>query len=358
MRLSAKILATGLGIGAIAAASTSPAAADAVADFYKGKTLTISVGYTAGGGYDVYARALAQYIGKHIPGNPTIVVKNVPGAGSLKLANLMYTVAAKDGTEIATVARGIPVQDLLGGSGVRYDANKFNWLGSMNNEVSVCVTSWRSPVKTLADMKKTEVIVGGQGKSSDSDLFAMFVKNLFDAKIKLISGYPGTKESILAMERGEVDGNCGWSWSSVTHSHMDWVKENKLHIIMQMALTKHPDLPNAPLILDLATTPEQKAEVELVMSRQTMGRPFLAPPDVPKDRVAALRKAFMDTMKDTAFVAYAEKAKMEITAVSGEDLQALVARIRATPAAIVKKTVADLQYTGKVEAAPGAKKAK
>jgi tripartite-type tricarboxylate transporter receptor subunit TctC len=329
--------------------------ADAVADFYAGRTVTLYVGYTAGGGYDLYARALSQFYGKHIPGAPQIIVKNMPGASSLKLANWMYAVAPKDGTAIATIARGAPVHDLLGGSGVRFDANKFNWIGSMNNEVSVCVTSFRSPVKTLADMQKTEVVVGGQGKSSDSEVFAMFVKNLFGAKIRLISGYPGTKQSILAMERGEVDGNCGWSWTSAKSLKPDWIRDGKLNIIMQQALVKHPDLPNVPLITDLARNEAERDQMDLIFSRQTMGRPFVTAPDVPGERVAALRKAFLATIDDAAFKAFAARSKLEVNAVPGEDVQKLVAKVRKTSPAVIEAARANIRHTGDVRMAPGAK---
>ena len=355
MRRFLKPLFCGFAPVALAALVAGPAAADAVEDFYKGKNLTIYVGYTAGGGYDLYARALSPYIGRHIPGHPTVIVKNMPGGSSLKLANWMYSVAPKDGTSMATIARGAPVHDLLGGSGVRYDANKFGWIGSMNNEVSVCVTSFRSPVKTLADMQKTQVVVGGQGKSSDSEVFAMFVKNMFGAKIKLISGYPGTKQSILAMERGEVDGNCGWSWTSAKSLRPDWIRDGKLNIIMQQALVKHPDLPNVPLITDLARNEAEKDQMDLIFSRQTMGRPFLTTPDVPAARLAALRAAFMTTMSDPAFKAFVDKAKIEVNPVTGEEVQKLVAKVRKTSPEVIAMARENIKHTGTVGKAPGAK---
>lgn len=321
---------------AIALAVPAAATADEVADFYAGKQLTVYVGYTTGGGYDTYARALARYYGDHLPGNPSIIVQNMPGGSSLKLANWMYSIAPKDGTAIATIARGAPVHDMLGGSGVRFDPLRFNWIGSMNNEVSVCVTAARSPVRTFADLQQQETVVGGQGRSSDSEVFARFAKNLLGAKIRLISGYPGTAESIMAMERGEVDGNCGWSWTSAKTLRPDWTKPGGMNILMQMALVKHPDLPDVPLITDFARNESEKAQMEMVFSRQTMGRPFLTAPDVPEARVAALRKAFMDTLSSTAFKEFAEKAKLEINPVSGEDLQALVERVRKTPPDVVE----------------------
>jgi tripartite-type tricarboxylate transporter receptor subunit TctC len=336
MRQIARYAAAGAtALGTLAATAGLPARADSVADFYKGKTITMYVGYTAGGGYDLYARTLAQFYGKYIPGHPTIIVSNMPGAGSLKLANWMYAVAPKDGTAMATIARGAPVQDLMGDKGVHFDAAKFNWIGSMNNEVSICATSWRAKAKTFDDMKKYETVVGGQGKTSDSEIFARFVKNLFGLKIKIVSGYPGTKQSILAMERGEVDGNCGWSWSSAQKQEPEWIKDHKLNIIMQMALKKHADLPNVPLITEFARNEDQKQQIELLMSRQTMGRPFFVPQDVPADRVAALRKSFMDTLKGDAFQAFIKKSDIEVDPVDGKELQDLVVRVRSTAPATV-----------------------
>jgi tripartite-type tricarboxylate transporter receptor subunit TctC len=339
----------------LAAFTGQPARADAVSDFYKGKTLTIYVGYTAGGGYDLYARTLAQFYSKFIPGHPTIVVSNMPGAGSLKLANWMYAVAPKDGTAMATIARGAPVQDLLGDTGVHFDASKFNWIGSMNNEVSICATSYRAKAKTFDDMKKYETVMGGQGRTSDSEVFARFVKNLFGLKIKIVSGYPGTKQSILAMERGEVDGNCGWSWSSAQKEVPEWIKDHKLNIIMQMALQKHPDMPKVPLITEFAKNDDQKQQVELLMSRQTMGRPFFVPQDVPADRVAALRKSFMDTIHGPAFQAFIKKGKIEVDPVDGKDLQDLVVRVRHTAPEVVAEVRKNIGF-GTAAGAKGKKK--
>jgi tripartite-type tricarboxylate transporter receptor subunit TctC len=240
------------------------------------------------------------------------------------------------------IGRGLPVHEMLGGVGAKYDGNRLNWIGSMNNEVSVCVTYHTSKVKTLDDLMKTEAIFGTQGASSDTEVFAVFLKNLHGAKVKAISGYPGTKETALAMERGEVDGMCGWSWSSLKHQQAGWLKDKKINILLQMALSKHKDLPDVPLITELTTDPEKLAQTKLVFSRQTMGRPLVAPQDIPPARVAALRAAFDATLKDPEFIAYAEKAKMEVDAVSGAEVQALVASVLATPKDIVEKTKANL----------------
>lgn len=327
-----------LSVTCLSAFLALPARADNVASFYSGKIINIQVGYTVGGGYDLYARALAPYLAKHMPGSPQVLVKNMPGAGSYKLAAWMQSVASRDGTEIATITRGAPVEEMLGGLKTNFDPVKANWIGSMNNEVSICIVNAKTGVTSMADMKTKEISFGTQGKGSDSEMFAVFLNSLFGLKIKVINGYPGTNESILAMERGEVDGNCGWSWTTAKQNRPQWFKDGTVNIIMQMALSKHPELPNVPLITEMARNDAERAQIELVMSRQTMGRPFFVPPDVPADRIAALRRAFMAAMKDPEFLAHAERMKLETNAVSGEEVQAMVIKLLNAPADIVAMT--------------------
>ena len=322
-------------LAALSVAAAAPAHSDTAAEFYTGKTISLHVGFTPGGGYDLYARTLAPYFAKYIPGKPQVLVKNLPGAGSLKLAAYMQSVAVRNGTELATVARGVPVEDMLTGAKTNFEPAQVNWIGSMNDEVSVCVMMATAGATSLEDLRRKEYSFGTQGKGSDSELFAVLLKNLFGARMKIITGYPGTNESILAMERGEVDGNCGWSWTTAKQAHPEWFKDRTVNIIMQLALSKHPELPDVPLVTDYARTPEEKAQIELVMARQVMGRPFLAPPGVPADRVAALRKAFMDALADPELKAAADRAKLEINPVSGEAVQALVEKMLATPAETV-----------------------
>lgn len=327
---------TGLTL-ALSLAMPSASKADAVADFYKGKTIEMHIGYTAGGGYDVYGRIVARHMGKHIQGNPQIVPKNTPGAGSLRAANWLYAAAPKDGTALATVARGAAFDPLLGVTAAQFDGNKFNWIGSANDEVSVCV-SWKdSGITSLKDLMTKELVVGGTGPTADTDQFPKVINAILGTKMKLIPGYPGGNDVSMAMERGEVKGRCAWSWSSLVATRMNWYKDKTVHVLIQLALNKHPDLPDVPLIMDLAKTDEERAILTLVFARQTMGRPFMAPPGVPAERVAALRKAFMATMKDKEFLAEAEKGQLEITPVSGEDLQALVAKGYAADPAIAKR---------------------
>jgi tripartite-type tricarboxylate transporter receptor subunit TctC len=327
LRLASAAIAVGL---AASAAHAQPAN-----EFYAGKTITIQVGYTAGGGYDQYARALAQHMAKHIPGKPQMIVKNMPGAGSIKLAVYMDSVAPRDGTEIATVGRGLPVEDLINGTKTKFDPAAQNWLGSMNAEASVCAVMGRTGIKSVKDMLHKELSFGAQGKGSDSDMFARFVSAFIGFKAKVITGYPGTQESILAMERGEVDGNCGWSWTSAFKARPKWFKDGTAVNVLQFAVQRHPDLKDVPLLGEFAKTESDKAQVDLLVSRQVMGRPFFAPPGVPADRVAILRKAFMDTLNDPQFKADPMARNMEINPVSGEEVQAIVQRLLKTPPDVV-----------------------
>jgi len=305
--------------------------AQSPADFYKGKNVDLTIGYSAGGGYDVYARLLARHMGRFIPGNPAIVPKNMPGAGSLVLANWLYNVAPKDGTAFGTIGRGTAFDPLLGSTKAQFDAAKFNWLGSMNDEVSVCVSWYTTGITSLEQVKHNELTVGGSGQAADTDQFPKVLNATIGTKFRLVTGYPGGNDVDLAMERGEVMGRCGWSWSSVVATHKSWIDEHKINVLVQLSLSKHPDLPNVPLVMDLANNDEQRQIFKLVFARQPMGRPFLAPPDVPSDRVSVLREAFMDTMKDGDFLAEAEKMKLEINPVAGDAVQEIVQDVYKTP---------------------------
>lgn len=325
------------------ATTVSNAAAQSVADFYKGKSIDLYIGYSVGGAYDLYARYLARHMGKHIPGNPTVVPKNMEGAGSLRLANWLYNVGPKDGTTFGIIGRGTGFDVLLGNPKAQFDATRFNWIGSANNEVSVCVAWHTSGITKFEDMLTRPLIVGGTSSSADTDQFPRITNGVLGTKMRVITGYPGGNEVGLAMERGEVQGRCGWSWSSVKSTHKKWLDEKRFSILVQLALQKHPDLPDVPLIVDLAKTDEQRKILELIFARQVMGRPFLAPPGLPRERTEALRKAFMDTMNDKEFLADAEKAQLEINPVSGDQLEKLIKHIFASPPDIAKKAGALLR---------------
>jgi len=334
MRLETRVLAE---LIAFAALATSAAAGD----YYAGKSIDLLIGAPPGGGYDIYARALARHYGRHIPGQPTVVAQNMPGAGSLVLANWLYNVAARDGTAFGTIGRGTAFDPLLGSTKAQFDAAKFNWIGSMNDEVSVCVAWHTSGIATLEQVMQKELTVGGTGPAADTDQFPKVLNATLHTKFKIIAGYPGGNDIDLAMERGEVMGRCGWSWSSVIATHKHWFDEKKINVLVQLSLKKHGDLPNVPLIMDFAKTGEERQIFKLVFARQPMGRPFLAPPGIAADRTAALRKAFMDTMKDPGFLAEAEKMKLEINPVSGDAVQKIMQEVYQTPKAIAA-AVADM----------------
>jgi tripartite-type tricarboxylate transporter receptor subunit TctC len=319
----------------ILAGVASPALADAVEDFYKGRTITVLIGYSPGGSYDSAGRVLARHMGRYIPGNPSLVPQNMPGAGTLNLANYLYNVASKDGTAFGIFARGMAMEPLIGGTNAKFDATKFSWIGSAANEISLCATFATSPVKTWSDALTQEFTVAGNGSGSDPDVFANVLRNRFGVKNRLISGYPGSAEISLAMERGEIDGRCGWSWSSIKAEKSQWLAEHKLNLIVQLALEKAADLPNVPLITELATDDRQRQILKLIFSRQTMGRPFAGPPAIPADRAQALRKAFDLTMKDPEFLAEAQTRGLEINPVSGRDIEKLIAELYLTPKDVV-----------------------
>jgi len=319
-------IATLFGAASLALACLAGAAkADAAADFYRGRNVTIVVGYSAGGGYDVYARAVARYMNRHIPGNPNIVVTNMPGAGSLASVNFLYNVAPKDGSFMATFGRGIPMEPLIGAGKFQFEATKLNWIGSASTELSVCAVTQKSKARTFEDTLTTEIAMGGEAAGSDPDTYANLVRALTGARLKLVTGYPGGNDMALAAERGELDGRCGWSWGSVKATRPTWVSgPDALRVLLQLAVERSPEMPNVPTIYELTKSERDKQVVRLIVSRQTMARPFAAPPDVPADRVAALRAAFDATMKDKDFLAEADKLKLEVEPVSGAEVQKLI----------------------------------
>jgi len=338
-----KILAAVISIATLLL-EPSPAQAQDPAAFYKGKNVELYIGYSVGGAYDLYARTIARHLGKHIPGNPNIIPKNLEGAGSLRLANWLYNVGNKDGTVLGTIGRGTAFDPLLGSKGAQFKADNFTWIGSANNEVSVCVAWKGSGVSKLEDAISRELIVGGTGQAADTDQFPRILNGVLGTKFKIVSGYPGGNDVNLAMERGEVKGRCGWSWSSVLSTHKQWVDDRSITILVQLSLEKHPDLPDVPLVLDFAKTEEQLKIFRLIFARQVMGRPFLAPPGVPKERAEALRRAFDKTMQDPEFLADANKAQLEITPVSGEEVEKLVREIYQTPKEVAAKAAEYIRH--------------
>lgn len=324
---------------AVHAATPADAAAQTPEEFYKGKTLQIYVGFGVSGTYDTYARLLAEHIGRHLPGQPQAVKLNMEGAGSLRLANWLYSAAPKDGTVIATISRAAPFTALTGThGGTSFEAARFTWIGSANDEVSTCVAWSTAPVKTFEQLRTTELVVGTDGAGADGQQFARLLMGLFGARLRIVTGYPGGGPINLAMERGEVQARCGWSWSGIVVERKQWIDEGRINVLVQFGLRKHPDLPHVPSALDLATTEEQRQVLQLVLARQPLGRPFVAPPGVPPERAAALRKAFMATMADPQFLAVAQRAKLEINPLPGDEVARLVESVfkTVTPAAVAR----------------------
>jgi len=329
-----------LSSGAALTASHELARADAVADFYTGKSINLVIGYAPGGGYDLYARTLGRHIGRHIPGNPSIVVQNMPGAGSLKAASYLYGIAPKDGTTFGGFSRGAPIDPLFGrAEGAQYEAPKFNWLGSISNEVGVCAFRSAAGIKTWADMQNKSYIIGATGAGADSDVFPTVLRKMFKLPMKTVAGYPSAAEVVIAIKRGEVDGRCGWSWSSLVSYNRDMYEAKQIDVVVQLALEKLDELSHVPLITEMTNDPDQLTALKLIVSRQVMARPYVAPPGVPADRLQALRAAFDATMKDPAFLAEAKKQELEVRPVSGAEAEVLIKQIYATPPEIVKLAI-------------------
>jgi tripartite-type tricarboxylate transporter receptor subunit TctC len=327
---------------ALACAAATTASAQSVEEFYKGKTVEMQIGYSVGGGYDTYARMVAAHIGKHIPGNPTVVPKNMPGAGSLKLVNWLYEAAPQDGTVMGVVARAAPWDPMFGNDAAKFDALKFNYIGSANNEVSVCVARADTGIANFEDLKTKELIVGGTGDTADTVQFPKILNAVFGTRIKIINGYPGGNDVNLAMERGEVAGRCGWSWSSVKSTRADWMETKFITVLLQLSSAKHPELGDIPLVMEKATSDDDRRLLNIIFARQALGRPFIAPPNIPADRVKALRDAFMATMSDPEFLADANKADLEITPLSGTEVQQLVEDSYGASKAVVERITAIL----------------
>lgn len=331
--------------GVAAGALATPAAASgSVESFYRDKQMRLIISSEAGGGYDGYGRLLANHLGRFIPGNPTFVVQNMPGGGGVVAANWLYNVAPKDGTVIANVQRNVPMLDILDQQGPQFEATKFNWIGSLNNEVTVCVVHKRAKVQSIAELKKNELIIGGSGPN-DTETVPAVLNNLIGTKFKIVSGYPSSTAITLAVERGEVDGLCS-SYSSLSTRNAQWFRDGLVNVIVQTSTRKHPKLPNVPLALEFADSPEERTLIELNDARLEIGRPFMAPPGVPAERVEALRVAFDRMTADTQFLADAEREKREINPVPGKDVQALLEKLSKTPKTVIAKLDDAQKYKG------------
>ncbi len=337
MRATALALTAGI---ALAAAIGPARAADPVSGFYAGRTINLLVGFTTGGGYDLYARTLARHMGAHIPGHPAFVVQNMPGAGSLKVVNYLYALAPRDGTAMATFARGMVIDPLLDHNDAdKFDAPKFNWIGSISNEVSVCAFLKESGIRTWHDMLTKPSTIGSTGPGADSDIYPAMLHNLFHIPFKIVAGYPGASEVNLALERHEVDGRCGWSWVSLIGRTKALYESGQISVTLQIGLRRIAELPDVPLVTDLADDPDTKAAIRLLVARQSMARPYAAPPQVPAERVTALRRAFDATMRDPGFLSDTQRLGLEVSPVAGAAVEALINEIYGAPPAVVKLAI-------------------
>jgi tripartite-type tricarboxylate transporter receptor subunit TctC len=311
-----------------------PAAAESVADFYKGKRLSIYVGAEAGG-YDSYARLVSRHIGRFIPGNPEFVVVNMPGGGGLRVSNYLYNVAPKDGTALGILQRTSAMAPLLESRNteLKYDPLKFNWLGSLNTETGLIVVSSAAPHKSMKDLFEKELVVGSSGPATE--FMPLFLNNVLGTKFKIISGYKGSTDVYLALERGEVQGRICNGWSGDKAILTPWLEQKKVHFVAQVAVAKSSLFPDVPLILDFARTDRERQAMELILSSQMWGRPFMMPPGVPQDRLEAMKDAFRKMMADSEFLAEAGKLSLDIDPVPGEEMDKILHRVYATPPDIV-----------------------
>ena len=311
--------------------------AQPVADFYRGKTVNVWIGYGPGGGYDLSARVLARHMGRHIPGEPTLVARNMPGAGSLSLANWLYNVAPKDGLDFGIFGRTVPIDPLLGTKGAQFDALKFTWLGSTSNEVSTCVAWHDAPVRKAEDLFTRELTVGASGAASPSAVFPYLFNSILGTKIKVINGYTTSATILTALEAGELNGFCAWGWVPMKAMRADWIRDRKFNVLFQIGLAKHRDHPETPLILDFAKTPEDRTLLEILVAPQVFARPFAAPPGIPAERAAALREAFNKTVRDPAFIEEAERMVLEPELVDAPMLEAVLRKIYAAPGPLLAR---------------------
>jgi tripartite-type tricarboxylate transporter receptor subunit TctC len=323
-------------LGGAAVAATPAAAAEK--NFYEGNTINVVVGFGPGGGYDLYARLLARYLGKHIAGHPTVVVQNMAGAGGVRAANYVYAAAPKDGTVIAAVNQFAAMFQLLGGNVAPYDAAKTHWLGSMSSSNNVVYVWDASGIKTLDDAKKREVPLAGSGVISDANIYPAILNAMVGTKFKVINGYEGTNDSNLAIERGEVDGRGGGAYSSLVSTRPNWLREHKVNILVQTGIDKERDLPDVPLLSELARGEEERQIAAVVTLPIAIGYNHWLAPEVPAERVEILRKAYAETLADPDLKAEAGKMQLEIRAKSGAQLEALVHQAAEIPKPVLEKT--------------------
>lgn len=325
------------------AAVAPTCAQEDVAAFFKGKTVRLIVGVGVGSGYDINARLLARHMAAHIPGQPTIIVQNQPGAGSLTLTNQLYAAGPFDGTVIGASFNGMPTTPLLQPAGARFDPVKLNWLGSTNRETQAMYVWHTAPAQTLEDVKTNQIVIGAQAPGSTQFDYPVLANSLFGFKFKVVTGYESTPKIHLAMESGEVHGTIA-NWSTLKAINTNWITEKKIRILTQWALRANPELKDVPLFLDIAKTDAERAALQLMLARLEYGRPFFLPPNVPPARMDALRRAFDATMKDSAYLTEAGRLKIDVEPLSGEQVAALVEQVSRTPAETVARVRAAMEH--------------
>jgi tripartite-type tricarboxylate transporter receptor subunit TctC len=313
-----------------------PLSAQQANEPFAGKTVQMIIGFGPGGGYDRWGRVVAKHIGKHLPGNPQVVPQNMPGAGSFIAANHIFNVAPKDGTVMGIIARDAPLGPLTGAEGARFDPRRLSWIGTPTTETNVCIAYQTSKVKNVKDLFSQEMILGDTGPGTGTQTYPKALSALLGMKFKLVSGFPSSSDVFLAMERGEVDGICE-SLDSVISKRPDWIATQKITVLFQGGAAPSPELKGVPFILDLARNEEEKQAMLFLYGGQGIGRPFVAPPDLPPERLKMLRDAFNATMRDPEFIAEAKKEKLDLEPEDGEHLASLIAKMYATPKSVVEK---------------------
>jgi tripartite-type tricarboxylate transporter receptor subunit TctC len=311
--------------------------AETIEQFYKGRQMSLIVFSGPGSTYDFYARLLARHLGDHIPGKPSIIVQNLLGAGGLKTVDYLVKIAPRDGSVIGTIGRGLPFEPMLGKNEVRFDPLALTWLGSMNREVTLAMSWHTSKVKTFDDLKTTELLVPGTGAGADSEIIPLAINNLAGTKFKIIQGYRDTSEGALAMERGELDGLAYWSWSAIMAAHPDWLRDKKVNLLFHTGVEPIPGAPQVPSIRDLVQDPIDHKAIELLLAREVLGRPFVAPPMLPPDRTAALRTAFEETLGDPEFRQDAEHARLDTDLVTAKEADAILRKAAAAPPEVIER---------------------
>lgn len=327
-------IATGVMALAVLTVSATASFGQSLESFYKGRQIRYILGSAGGGGYDVYSRTVTKYMGAHIPGKPSFVIQNMPGASGIVAANYLYNVSARDGSQIGMTGRASAIETLINPAdkSILFEATKFNWIGTPQQEIGILLVWQPSPIQTLDDLKKYELTVSSTGRAAATSVYPRLLNNMFGTKFKVIEGYKSSQDGLFAMEKGEVAGHSSGGSSAAFRNRVDpWVKNGQAKMLLQVGIEKDPAYPDVPLITSFATNDKERQIIELVLVQQVMGRPILAPPGLPADRVKALRDAFDATMKDPGFLADADKQKLEVNPVGGAQLNALLDRVYATP---------------------------